>query len=276
MINRIMILIFAGFFIASLLSNCGTSRKEGEESVSEEEAKQKELDEIEALLGITREESDTQKQEQKKGQDDDMLGLLKSDQVPLQEEEAAPKKPVSADTQKEITQLKSEVEKKNQLIADLQAQIRRQGDKIYELETQKQTARPYAAAGTLSDVPPGEYGDTYQQALDQFHSHDYKAALQMFESLLASDANNSLSDNAQYWIGECHYALRQYKKAIIDFEKVFTFPNSNKDDAAQFKLGLCYIRLGDNAKAREEFQRLIDVFPNSEYVRRAREHLTAL
>jgi len=83
-------------------------------------------------------------------------------------------------------------------------------------------------------------------------------------------------DNAQYWIGECHYAMRQYEKAIMDFEKVFTFPKSNKLDDAQFKLGLCYIRKGENQKAREEFQRLLDVYPKSEYLGRAESHINSL
>ena len=70
--------------------------------------------------------------------------------------------------------------------------------------------------------------------------------------------------------------MGQYKKAIIDFEKVFTFPKSNKNPDAQFKLGVCYVRLGDSAKAREEFQRLIDVYPESSYVGRAQDHLAGL
>jgi TolA-binding protein len=135
---------------------------------------------------------------------------------------------------------------------------------------------PLSYSGATGDVPSGEYAQTYQNGLDLFHSQSYQNAIGVFESLLASNINNSLSDNAQYWIGECHYALRQFKKAIIDFEKVFTFTNSNKNDAAQFKLGLCYLRLGDTVKAKEEFQRLIDVYPNSEFVSRTRTHLSEL
>lgn len=84
---------------------------------------------------------------------------------------------------------------------------------------------------------------------------------------------NKLADNAQYWIGECYYSLKNYQRAIIEFEKVFSFPNSNKNDDAQFKLGLCYAAIGNRVKAREEFQRLIDYFPKSEYVTRAKQFL---
>ncbi len=209
-----------------------------------------------------------------------MLGLLDADAVPVQDQTVTqPKQTTATDkaSQDEVKNLKAQIEKKDLLIADLKAQIRNQSEQIYKLETQKQPAAgPIFSAGTVSDVAPGEYQQRYQQSMDLFHSAQYKAARENFQSLLASDANNNLSDNAQYWIGECNYAMRQYKKAIMDFEKVFTFPQSNKNADAQFKLGLCYERLGDTAKAREEFQRLIDVYPNSEYVSRARQHLGSL
>ena len=63
--------------------------------------------------------------------------------------------------------------------------------------------------------------------------------------------------------------------AIAAFHKVFTFPKSNKNPDAQFKLGLCYVRKGDSPKAREEFQRLLDLYPNSDYSKRAQSHLTS-
>ena len=99
---------------------------------------------------------------------------------------------------------------------------------------------------------------------------------QKFESLLSQNRNNSLSDNAQYWIGESYYGLGEYQKAITAFEKVFTFSNSNKDDAAQLKLGLCYMKLNDNVKAREELEKLISDYPTSESVGLARRLLNQI
>jgi tol-pal system protein YbgF len=280
MFRHIFNIIFLMALVSGIILGCGSSRNEaGDDSSKGEAERQQELDEIEALLGITPEEKQAsqEKQKQQKG-DDDMLGLLDAESVPVQDQTSTtptPQKTAQAD--KEIKELKAQLEKKDALIADLKAQIRNQSEQIYQMETRKQAASgPTYATGPVSDVAPGEYQQRYDQALDLFHSSQYKAAREMFQSLLASDASNSLSDNAQYWIGECNYAMRQYKKAIMDFEKVFTFPQSNKNDAAQFKLGLCYEQLGDAAKAREEFQRLVDVYPKSEYVSRARQHLSSL
>ena len=276
MIKNIIISILTISFLAMLLVSCGSSRKDDDMSAAADDpAKQQELDEIEALVGITPEEKS--QQQQKSGQDDDQLGLLSAGAVPVEQSGAGmgTQQP-EAVSNAELDQLKTQIEGKDRLINDLKTQIRAQSDQIYQLETQKQAQPARTMAIAVGDVSPQEYQSRYQEGLDLFHANQYRDAIQVFENLLASSANNSLSDNAQYWIGESHYALREYKKAIIDFEKVFTFPRSNKNDAAQFKLGLCYVRLGDNAKAREEFQRLVDVYPQSEFIKRAQEHLSAL
>ena len=261
--------------------SCATTKSdESAGATSEEDARQKELDEIEALLGVQRPPSEKDK-DKKQAKDEDTLGLLSSEDVPVTTGAAAAaatatKKPEAQPvSDKEVEQLKRQLAQKDAQISDLKQQVKNQNIQISQLEAQKSTpAMVYS--GSVGDVPPGEYQMKYQEGLDLFHSRNYKQAIDVFESLIASDANNSLSDNAQYWVGECHYALGQYKKAIIDFEKVFTFPKSNKNPDAQFKLGLCYIRLGDSAKAREEFQRLLDVYPESEYVGRAQDKLAGL
>jgi tol-pal system protein YbgF len=275
MLRIIMILMLSFLFFVS----CATTKSddEGGGAVSEEDARQKELDEIEALLGVQRPPSDKDK-DKKPAKEEDTLGLLSSEDVPVKTGAAAAavKKPQEKPaSQPEVDQLKRQLAQKDAQISDLKQQVKNQNIQISQLESQKTMAMP-VYSGAVGDVPPGEYQIRYQEGLDLFHARNYKQAVEVFESLIASDANNSLSDNAQYWIGESHYALGQYKKAVIDFEKVFTFPKSNKNPDAQFKLGLCYVRLGDGAKARDEFQRLIDVYPESNYVGRAQDHLAGL
>ena len=275
MLRIISILLLSFLFFVS----CATTKSdESTDTVSEDDARQKELDEIEALLGVQRPPSDKDK-DKKQGKEEDTLGLLSSEDVPTKSgttiAAAAAAKPKEQASTEEVDRLKNQLAQKDAQISDLKQQVKNQNLQISQLESQKSTPIP-VYSGTAGDVPPGEYQMRYQEGLDLFHARNYKQAVDVFENLIASDANNNLSDNAQYWVGESHYALGQYKKAIIDFEKVFTFPKSNKNPDAQFKLGLCYVRLGDGAKAREEFQRLIDVYPESNYVARAQEHLAGL
>lgn len=273
MIFRAITFIIALSFFALLLQGCSGSRKGEEGTTTEGESQQKkELDEIEALLGVSPEQK---KDDQTSGQkDDETLGLLNNRDVLNQspaEDGAKTKK-----LQKQVRDLKSQVTEKDLIISDLKAQLSYQNEQMKSQRTQPAASGGFSLSGADANVDAGEYEMRYQDGFQQFQNGDYKGAIQSFESLLASDANHSLADNAQYWIGESHYALRQYSKAIIDFEKVFTFPKSNKKDDAQFKLGLCYLRKGDAQKAREEFQRLIDVYPKSEYINRAQKHLNSL
>ncbi|MBC8278420.1 MAG: tetratricopeptide repeat protein [FCB group bacterium] len=119
----------------------------------------------------------------------------------------------------------------------------------------------------------GDFEERYRMALAKFNQVDYKQAKTMFKNLLMQNRNHSLSDNCQYWIGESHYALKEYQQAIIEFEKVLTFADTNKDDDAQLKLGLCYLRLNDNASAKRELTRLIANYPKSEFTELGRKLL---
>ena len=85
-----------------------------------------------------------------------------------------------------------------------------------------------------------------------------------------------MADNAQYWLAECYYSQKDYKRAIIEFEKVFTFVNTNKNDDAQYKIALAHQSIGSIEKARAEFQRLIEYFPGSEFYQQAKTALKSL
>lgn len=276
-IKILLLLLFANFII---ISCAGTEEGEDEYAgLTEEERKQQqELDEIESLLGITSTDTETKTTKPKKPENkDERLGLLSSEDLAAATVQPGNDKKIKK-LEKQVSGLKSEINQKNLLISDLKAQVKLQQDRIANMGSSQLSARPAFSQGsvTVGDVSPGEYEQRYQEGYDLFNAREYNAAIQVFESLLASNASHNLADNAQYWIGESHYALRQYDKAILDFEKVFTFTKSNKSDDAQFKLGLCYIRKGDNSKAREEFQRLLDIYPKSEYASRAQKHLATL
>jgi TolA-binding protein len=69
--------------------------------------------------------------------------------------------------------------------------------------------------------------------------------------------------------------MENYRQAIIAFEKVFSFPKSNKDEDSQLKLGLCYLRLDDKERAKIELQKFIDSYPSSEHVSIAKRWIEA-
>jgi len=158
-----------------------------------------------------------------------------------------------------IEALKQKLKRQEQVIADLRSQVTLQENELNKKSTG-------SGQTVVSDISMDEYQARYDEARSEFESRNYDLAIQLFESMLAASSTHPLAENAQYWIGECQYALRQYDAAIISFEKVFTFASPNKKDDAQFKLALCYIQKKENNKAREELNRFIDEFPKSEFL----------
>lgn len=121
-----------------------------------------------------------------------------------------------------------------------------------------------------------QYKNTYMESLSHFQNQEFANAITGFEKLVSADATNDLADNSQYWLAECFYSQKDFKRAIIEFEKVFTYAGTDKDDDAQLKIGLSYQSIGNVNKAKEEFQRLVDYFPGSEYYPKAKEALKQL
>jgi len=131
-------------------------------------------------------------------------------------------------------------------------------------------------ASPSSKISPTEYKRLYIESLSNFQNSMYGQSITGFSKLVISDPQNDLADNSQYWLAECYYSQKNYKRSIIEFEKVFTFPGTDKDDDAQLKLALAYQSMGNLEKAREEFQRLVDYFPGSEFYDRSKEALKQL
>lgn len=127
-----------------------------------------------------------------------------------------------------------------------------------------------------SRISPVEYKRTYIDALTAYQNGDYNKAINGFSGLVISDPTNDLADNSQYWLAECYYTIKNYKRAVIEFEKVFSFSGTDKDDDAQLKLGHSHRSMGNVKKAKEEYQRLIDYFPGSEFYEKARQSIKQL
>ena len=107
-----------------------------------------------------------------------------------------------------------------------------------------------------------EYKKKYEDAYAIYSGGDYESSLKMFDALLSSGTVNDLSDNAQYWVGEIYYALKDYQSAISAFSKVFNYEDNNKGAYAQYKLGLSYLYLNDIDSAVLAFEKVVRNYSN--------------
>ncbi len=121
-----------------------------------------------------------------------------------------------------------------------------------------------------------EYAQYYQDALDDVYGKRFDQAITKFQDLLRQSDSDNLADNAQYWIGECNYALGNYQLAIAEFERVFAFEKNNKTDDAQFMIGIACIKSGDPRLAQLELSNLLAFYQDSEYITRAEREFLGL
>jgi tol-pal system protein YbgF len=133
------------------------------------------------------------------------------------------------------------------------------------------SVRPPAGASRPSP------SDLYDTAYGDYVKGRYALAIQGFQEYLDSYPNTALSDNAQYWIGESHYAQRKFKESVDDFDKLLkTWPKSGKAAAALLKKGYALLEMGQKAEAVVQLQYVINEHPTSEEARLSRAKLKTL
>lgn len=105
----------------------------------------------------------------------------------------------------------------------------------------------------------------YKQGYSLYTRGHFTEAIRHFRGMLHDDLTSDLSDNCQYWIGECYSRLKMYDQAIIEFDRVLTFPGTNKREDALYKIGDCHEKLGEATEARDMYLRLLSDYPDTRH-----------
>ena len=152
-------------------------------------------------------------------------------------------------------------------------------NKIVSLTTSYKEMIQLKTSGSIKELPSisdEEYTARYIESLSFYQNGEWNKSLDGFTYLIAVNSSHDLADNCQYWVGEVYYGIKDYKRSISEFEKVFSFPGTNKADDAQYKLGLCYLNINNNTRALEEFIKVIDYYSKSEYYKKAKQYIKQL
>jgi tol-pal system protein YbgF len=112
----------------------------------------------------------------------------------------------------------------------------------------------------------------YAAALATYRAREHGQAVLDFVDFIAKYPKHPLAANAQYWIGEAYWAQRDYRQALVEFEKVFERGPAKAPDAL-LKIGLCHLRLNDVPRAQNAWQRVVNEYPKSEPAAMARSLL---
>ena len=114
----------------------------------------------------------------------------------------------------------------------------------------------------------------YQRAFQLLKEAQYSQALTAFTRFLADYPDSAFSDNAQYWLAETHYVLRDYAAAIEAYQALLgTYPDSQKVSHAWLKIGYSQAELGQDALARATLEKVITRYPGTTVARLADERL---
>lgn len=114
----------------------------------------------------------------------------------------------------------------------------------------------------------------FDRAFKDMASGDYSLAILGFNEYVKTFPETDLTDDAQFWIGECHYRQQDFTGAATEYGKVErNYPDSDKMPSALYKLGRCYEELGETAKARKYFEDTAARFPDTQEAELAVEKL---
>ncbi len=270
-------LVFLSMFAFSLLYvGCGGS----EEAMAEDEmvtdiGYYDEGAEEEVPAEGTEEQTDTTEQ----------IAEEPAQEVPPQSTEPIeqPEGPSRDQLQSELDAMKTEnIQLKDQLAATEQAN-RDMMAKVSDLEAanlalqKMQAEKPAVVQEKTKPTAPGkstpEEISAYKSSVSKFNAKSYSDAISELQTLLNSGIKDDYADNCHYWIGLSYFQTKEYDSAIKHFQQVMNYRFSEKKDDSQIMIARAYERMGNKEQALTEYQKLVDMYPTSEWVSRARARL---
>jgi tol-pal system protein YbgF len=138
------------------------------------------------------------------------------------------------------------------------------------------TPNPLEAALARDEGQAGAPAE-YREALQAMRQGQCSQAVPKLRDFIRKNPKSDLTDNAQYWIGNCYYSQRDYNRAIIELNEVLLkYPKGDKVPGALLTLADAFADSGDKIDARLILQKLVAEYPRSEEADRGRQRLQAL
>ena len=137
--------------------------------------------------------------------------------------------------------------------------------------------RPAIKPLSTKSKPASQAKKEYDAAFALLKQGLYEKAAKSFRSFVKRNPNHNLAGNAQYWIGEANYVMRNFKVALKEFKKVpDKYPKSSKVADAQLKIGYVYFEMEDWSKARKTLNAVIKRYPNTRVAKYAENRLAKI
>jgi tol-pal system protein YbgF len=139
------------------------------------------------------------------------------------------------------------------------------------------TDTPSKKTTVALQLPDAVQRDSYDKAYTAFKEGDYTGAITGFENFLAQHPLSALAPAAAYWIGNAHYALRNFDEAIAAQQRLIeAYPDSSKAPDGLLNMASSQIEIGQKPAARKTLEKLITSYPSSDAAEKAKRRLGAL
>ena len=182
------------------------------------------------------------------------------------------------DGDQRVKDLESRVAKISETLKVQEAALKSRDEELKQLR--ENAASSAAKSEVVLDSATGESAlvkKDYELGWQAMEKRDYRVAISRFKEFLKKHPKSNLADNAQYWIGESHYGLREFDQAIIEFDAVRRrYPQGDKVSAALLKQGYAFAELGEKVNARLLLQEVVEKFPETPEAARAKMRLKSL
>lgn len=196
--------------------------------------------------------------------------VAKAEQAGQKAEEASTR--MRADNDLRLNQFAEQIRVLHDRVEDMDNRLSNMPGKL-----RMATDRP---AGTSANPPSSTVPESRPEAADITDAEEvkklYDAAYQDlvrgqsdlaregFQEFLRKYPQSSLSDNAQYWIGESFYSQKNYARAAAEFLEVpARYPSSDKIAAAALKRAYAFLGMNRPDEGKALLEQLIKQFPSS-------------
>ncbi|MGE0591194.1 MAG: tol-pal system protein YbgF [Vicinamibacterales bacterium] len=117
----------------------------------------------------------------------------------------------------------------------------------------------------------------FETAWADYTAGQWSLAITGFEAFLKTFPRSEMADEAQFYVGETHFAQNRFAEAVAAYNQVIQgYPGSNSLPLAYYKRGLAQERLGEPDAARASWEQVIATYPDSDAGRLARQNLDRL
>lgn len=186
----------------------------------------------------------------------------------------------SRDGDQRVKDLEARVAKLTEAFKAQEEQLKARDDELRDVRKLIQQPTGASVPAEATEIAAAENEAVkrdYENAWRALEKKDYRLAVTRFKEFLQKHPKSRLANNAQYWIGESHYALREFDQAILEFDAVRSrYPQGEKVPAALLKQGFAFAELGEKVNARLILQEVVEKYAQSPEAVQAKQRLKSL